>query len=73
MLHIHHRNDSISDYTINARTLATTSDWNQRVQCEAFLYGVAKDFKDELVTHDLLTSFDTLVELPIWIDFHLSS
>lgn len=69
MLHICQGNNSVSDYTIDFCTLATTSGRNQLAQYETSLYGLAEDVKDELVTRDLpacwLWPFGTIVTCPV--------
>ncbi|KAJ8353344.1 hypothetical protein SKAU_G00209110 [Synaphobranchus kaupii] len=56
--------NTVSDYAIDFRTLATSTGWNQEAQYDAFLHGLADDVK-ELITHKLPAS---LIEVVIHID-----
>ncbi|KAJ8375142.1 hypothetical protein SKAU_G00057220 [Synaphobranchus kaupii] len=64
MLQVRQGRNTVSDYAIDFRTLATTTGWNQEAQYDA---------KDELVTQELPAGFDALVEMAIRIDQHLST
>ncbi|KAJ8365078.1 hypothetical protein SKAU_G00139090 [Synaphobranchus kaupii] len=73
MLQIRQGSKTASDNAIDFRTLAATTRWNLESQYDAFLHGLADDVKDELVTRDLPATLDTLMEMAIRIDRHLST
>ena len=59
---------SVADYSIHFRTQASSSEWNQAAQCDAFLMGLADYIKDELISYDLPTTVDGIIELASRID-----
>ena len=59
---------SVADYSIHFRTRASSSEWNQAAQCDAFLMGLADYIKDELISYDLPTTLDGIIELASRID-----
>ena len=59
---------SVADYSIHFRTQASSSEWNQAAQCDAFLMGVADYIKDELISYELPTTLDGIIELASRID-----
>lgn len=59
---------TVADYAIDFRTRARLSDWNAAAQCDAFLNGLAPYVKDELVSFDLPSSLDGLIELTSRLD-----
>lgn len=62
---------SVSDYAIDFQTLATTTAWNADALFDTFLHGLSEDIKDELVSHDLPTTCEALINLAIRIDRRL--
>ncbi|RCU35604.1 hypothetical protein DVA76_18195, partial [Acinetobacter baumannii] len=58
----------VADYAIEFQTRACLSDWNSAVQCDDFLAGLVEYIKDELVSFDLPSSPDGLVELTSRLD-----
>lgn len=64
---------AVADYAIDFRTRARLSDWNSAAQCDAFLAGLAEYIKDELVSYDLPSSLDGLIELTSRFDRHIQA
>lgn len=62
---------SVSDYSIEFRTIAAESNWNAASLFDAFYNGLSDDIKDELAARDLPAELDTLVSLSIRIDSRL--
>ncbi|CAB1460184.1 unnamed protein product [Pleuronectes platessa] len=42
---------------------ASSSEWNQAAQCDAFLMGLADYIKDELISYELRSTLDGIIEL----------
>ena len=63
----------MADYSIDFRTRASRSKWNNSALCDAFLNGLADYIKDELVSHDLPTTLDGVVELATRIDLRIQA
>lgn len=59
---------TVSDYSIDFRTRALQSQWNAAAQTDAYLLGLNDYIKDELVSHDLPSSLDKLIELATKLD-----
>lgn len=59
---------TVADYAVDFRTRALQSQWNSAAQTDAFLLGLADYIKDELVSYDLPTSLDGLIELAAKLD-----
>uniref|UniRef100_A0A8C5EI19 ribonuclease H n=1 Tax=Gouania willdenowi TaxID=441366 RepID=A0A8C5EI19_GOUWI len=59
---------TVSDYSIDFRTRALQSQWNAAAQTDAYLLGLNDYIKDELVSHDLPSSLDKLIELATRLD-----
>eukprot|EP00064_Thunnus_orientalis_P017544 superscaffoldBa00003762_g17628 len=64
---------TVADYSIDFRTRASRSKWNYLALCDAFLNGLADYIKDELVSHDLPTTLDGVVELATRIDLRIQA
>ncbi len=62
---------SITDYSIEFRTLAAECRWNLEAQWDMFFHGLADYVKDEIYTLELPTSLDGLVSLAIRVDARL--
>ncbi|KAL0173539.1 hypothetical protein M9458_029507, partial [Cirrhinus mrigala] len=58
-------NWSVTDYSIEFRTLAAECRWNLEAQWDMFLHGLADYIKDEIYSLELPTSLDALVDLAI--------
>ncbi|XP_073727890.1 uncharacterized protein [Misgurnus anguillicaudatus] len=63
---------SVSDYAIEFRTLAAECRWNEEAQWDHFLHGLADRIQREIVTAELPTSLNGLVDLVIRVDARLS-
>uniref|UniRef100_A0A8C1LRZ5 Gypsy retrotransposon integrase-like protein 1 n=1 Tax=Cyprinus carpio TaxID=7962 RepID=A0A8C1LRZ5_CYPCA len=59
---------SVSDYSIEFRTLAASCGWNAKAQWDHFLHGLADYIKDEIYSLELPPSLDGLVDLAIRVD-----
>ncbi|XDV37137.1 hypothetical protein PO909_006790 [Leuciscus waleckii] len=64
-------NNSVSDYSIQFRTLAAECKWNEEVQWDMFLHGLADRVQKEIYTLDLPKTLDELVELALRVDARL--
>lgn len=64
-------NWSVADCAIDFRTRACESNWNSASLCEAFLFSLADYIKDELVSHELPSTLDGLIELATRIDLRI--
>ncbi|KAK5885830.1 hypothetical protein CesoFtcFv8_016927 [Champsocephalus esox] len=62
---------SVSDYSIEFRTIAAESNWNASSLLDAFYNGLSDRLKDELAARDLPADLDELVALSIRIDCRL--
>lgn len=57
-----------TDYALEFRVRARRSEWNAAAQVDAFLLGLADYLKDELVSYELPSSLDSLIELVLRLD-----
>ena len=64
---------TVADYSIDFRTRASQSKWNNSALCDAFLHGLADYIKDELVSHDTPTTLDGVIELATRIDLRIQT
>lgn len=64
---------SVADFAIDFRTRARESSWNSSAFCEAFLHSLADYIKGEMVSYELPTSLDGLIELATRIDLRIQS
>uniref|UniRef100_A0A8P4GD59 Retrotransposon gag domain-containing protein n=1 Tax=Dicentrarchus labrax TaxID=13489 RepID=A0A8P4GD59_DICLA len=64
--------DSVSDYAIRFRTLATDSGWNSTALYDAFIKGLAESIQDLLVPLDLPEDLDSLIALAVRTDHRLT-
>ena len=71
VLQLRQRSQSVSDYSIQFRTLASTSGWNQEAFYDVFLNGLSEEIKDHLIPHELPQTFDGLVDMAIRVDVRL--
>ncbi len=62
---------SVTDFSIEFRTLAAECRWNPEAQWDMFFHGLADYVKDEIYTLELPTSLDGLVSLAIRVDARL--
>lgn len=63
---------SVSDYSIQFRTLAASCGWNAAAQWDQFLHGLRDEIQDEIAAQELPTEFDGLVDLAIRVDNRLT-
>ena len=59
---------SVTDFSIEFRTLATTSGWNGPALIARFLEGLNSEIKDEVFVREVPNNFDSLVELALRIE-----
>uniref|UniRef100_A0A9J7XMJ0 Retrotransposon gag domain-containing protein n=1 Tax=Cyprinus carpio carpio TaxID=630221 RepID=A0A9J7XMJ0_CYPCA len=64
-------NNSVSDYSIEFRTLAAECKWNEEAQWDMFLHGLADRVQREIYTLELPKTLDGLVELALRVDARL--
>ena len=57
--------DSVCDYAIRFRTLATDSGWNSTALYDVFLKGLSDQIQDLLVPLDLPSSLDSIITLAL--------
>ncbi len=63
---------TVSDFSIEFRTLAAESQWNEEAQWDMFLHGLADRVQKEIYAMDLPTSLNDLVALALRVDTRLS-
>ncbi len=63
---------SVSDFSIEFRTLAAESQWNEEAQWDMFLHGLADRIQKEIYAMDLPTSLNELIALALRVDARLS-
>ncbi len=68
LLTLHQGRRSAADYAIEFRTLAATCEWNEQALTARFLEGLSGEIKEEILTRDLTSRLDQLVELAIRLD-----
>ncbi|KAF7661785.1 hypothetical protein LDENG_00254450 [Lucifuga dentata] len=73
LLKMHHGDQTVTDYAIDFRIRARQSEWNMAALCDAYLNGLADYVKDELVSHDLPTTLDGLIDLTTRIDLRIQA
>lgn len=64
---------TVANYAIEFRTRALHSQWNPAAQTDAFLRGLADYIKDELVSFELPSSLDGLIELVTRLDSRIQA
>lgn len=62
---------SVFDFSVDFRTKARLSNWNQGALRDAFLHGLADYIKDELVSHALPSSLDDVIALATNINLRI--
>ncbi len=63
---------TVSDFSIEFRTLAAENQWNEEAQWDMFLHGLADRVQKEIYAMDLPTSLNDLVALALRVDARLS-
>ncbi|KAI2645965.1 Transposon Tf2-6 polyprotein [Labeo rohita] len=69
----HNGNRTVSDYSIEFRTLAAESKWNEAAQWDMFLHGLADRIQREIFTLELPEDLDGLISLVLRVDSRLST
>ena len=59
---------SVSDYSIEFRTLAAECQWNEEAQWDMFLHGLADRVHKEIYLLELPTSLNGLIDLALRVD-----
>ncbi|KAF7642549.1 hypothetical protein LDENG_00256090 [Lucifuga dentata] len=62
---------TLTDYAIQFRTLAASSQWNERALYDAFWQGLSDDLKDKLVSRELPATLNQLLDLATRVDIRL--
>lgn len=68
LMSIRQGNRTVAEYSIDFRTLARRSTWNEPAQTHAFLHSLAEYIKDELVSHEPPSTLDGAIALAVRID-----
>ncbi|XP_051578259.1 uncharacterized protein fas isoform X2 [Myxocyprinus asiaticus] len=63
---------SVSDFSIEFRTITATCGLNEKAQWDRFLHGLSDRVQDKIYTLDLPAGFDDLVDLAIRVDDRLT-
>ncbi|KAI2651826.1 Transposon Tf2-6 polyprotein [Labeo rohita] len=63
---------SVSDYSIEFRTLAAECQWNEEAQWDMFLHGLADRVQNEIYALDLPDTLNGLIDLALRVDSRLS-
>ena len=71
LVQLKQRNQRVSDYAIEFRTIAADSGWNDLALLDAFVNGLSGLVKDHLVPLDLPEDLDSVIALAIRIDNRL--
>ncbi|XP_044220499.1 uncharacterized protein LOC122990974 [Thunnus albacares] len=71
LLSLHQGSHSVAEFSVEFRTLATESGWNDEALQGFFLSGLSDTVKDELAARDESTSLDELIPLAIRLDNRL--
>lgn len=63
---------TVTDYSIESRTLAAECNWNTEAQWDIFLHGLVDRIQmNEIYALDLPTTLDELINLAIQVDTRL--
>ncbi len=65
---LHEGKQSVSAYSIEFRTLATSCGWNEKALGDHFLHGLAEHVKDDNYSLELPAGLDNLINLAIRVD-----
>jgi hypothetical protein len=63
---------SVSEFSIEFRTLAAECGWNEEAQWDMFLHGLADHVQKEIYALDLPTTLNGLIDLALRVDARLS-
>ncbi|KAI2661374.1 Transposon Tf2-6 polyprotein [Labeo rohita] len=64
-------NQTVTDYSIEFRTLAAECNWNMEAQWDMFLHGLADRIHNEIYSQELPATLDELIDLAIRVDARL--
>lgn len=73
LLRVRQGGRTAADYALEFRVRARQSQWNTAAQNDAFLLGLADYLKDELVSYELPSSLDGLIDLVLRLDQRIQS
>lgn len=59
---------SVTDFSIQFKTLATACSWNEAALRAQFLEGLCDNIQDEIATHDLSHTLDGIIELALRVE-----
>lgn len=68
LLDLHQGHQSVANYAIEFRTLASESKWDSEALISTFYRGLSEGVKDELASRDWGTSLEELITLAVRID-----
>ncbi len=63
---------SVTDFSIQFRTLAVLCGWNEAALWDVFREGLNPEIQDEIAIHDLPASFDDLVDLALRVETRIN-
>lgn len=64
---------SVSDNSIDFRTVASRSQWSPVTLVDTFLHGLAAHIKDAMVAYDIPSSLDGTIDLAIRVDLKVQA
>ena len=73
LLSLRQGNQTVADFSIDFRTRARQSNWNESALRDSFLHSLADYIKDELVSHDLPSTLDGVIERAIRVDLRIQA
>lgn len=68
LVRLNQGNNSVSDYSIRFKTLATSSGWNDAALLVQFLDGLKSEIQDDIASHDLPVSLEAAIELALRVE-----
>ncbi|KAI2657297.1 Transposon Tf2-9 polyprotein [Labeo rohita] len=73
LIRLRQGSSSVSDYTLNFRTLATLSGWNEPALCSAYRQGLNTGIRQQLVIFDDAIGLEALMQKTVQIAQRLSA
>ncbi len=73
LMGMHQGDRMVADYSIDFRTRASLSSWNSAALVDAFLHCLADCIKEELVSPEVPSTLDGVIELAIRIDLRIQA
>ncbi|KAM7378680.1 hypothetical protein PAMP_004286 [Pampus punctatissimus] len=73
LLSLQQGNRTVADFSIDFRTRARQSCWNESALRDLFLHSLADYIKDELVSHEPPSTLDGMIELAIRVDLRIQA